>query len=100
MTAGRKHLLSAAAVVLLCAALLCSFILVAYCAHHDCTHGDDCEVCRIIACCIRTLSEICPAAVFAAVTAGVSAAAASGIKNTLRKRGAVTPVTLRTELRD
>jgi hypothetical protein len=97
MTARKKRLILTA--VLLCAALVCSFFIVANCSHHNCTHDDDCAVCRMIAGFVRILSCVRAAAAETALFTAVFAVAAAVLR-LFRKCDAVTPVTLRTELRE
>lgn len=100
MTAKRKRALIIIAVLFVCAAVIGSFLLVSICAHHDCTHDDDCAVCRVIAMCVRIGSL----ALVQTTAAGIAAAAmftAAAVLSGLREhRNAVTLITLRTELRD
>ncbi|MCR4780122.1 MAG: hypothetical protein K5876_03400 [Ruminiclostridium sp.] len=100
MMPGKKRFLLKMIVICVCCAVLCLFLFVTVSADHECTHGDDCGVCRVIACCVRIISEICTAVVYTAAAAVTVTAASAFITGAFRKRCAVTPVTLRTELRD
>lgn len=72
-----KKALSAAAALILCVTLLCSFLSVAWLADHDCDHSDNCAVCRVIADCVKTirgtLTGTAAAAVFSAAAVTVLA---------------------------
>ncbi|MBR5089364.1 MAG: hypothetical protein IK093_08045 [Ruminiclostridium sp.] len=97
---GRKHsaffMITA---LLLCLALLGAFLFVAAGAHHNCTHDDNCAVCRMIDACIHSARFILPAA--ASVLVSVLAAAAFTL---LRRAGfsyqPATLISLKTELRN
>ncbi len=98
--AGRKHsaLLVITAAVL-CFAVLGSFLFITAGAGHNCTHDDDCAVCRMIDAYICSLR--CVLAVTAVFVCGVAAAAFTAA---LFRAGTslrpVTLISLKTELRN
>ena len=100
MTARRKHALIVIAVLFVCAAVIGSFLLVSICSHHECSHDDDCAVCRIIALCVRISSLAFVQTAAAGITAAALFTAPEALSRLRKHRNAVTLVTLRTELRD
>ena len=54
MTRTEKRLLITAA-FLICVSLLCSLFFIAGHSGHDCTHTDDCAICRLIDAALSTL---------------------------------------------
>ena len=71
MRGSRKKALLIASVLMICLSVFCSFLFIAGLADHDCTHDDDCAVCRTIAFCINTVRNVSvnAAALSAAITA-------------------------------
>lgn len=55
MKYSSKKALVITALLLVCVSVFCSFIFIAGFADHDCTHGDDCEICHIIDACIGNI---------------------------------------------
>ena len=98
--AGRKHsVFFVITAVLLCFALFGSFLFVAVNAAHDCTHNDDCSVCRMIDACIHSARFMiaAAAALICALAVIMTAAAVSRSETALRP---TTLISLRTELRN
>lgn len=100
MTNRTKRVLSAAAVVLVCISVFCSFIFIAGNSFHDCTHDDDCEICRIIDACISTIrgasAGSAAVTVFAVTLLLLSASAVYNAS----ARQSDTLISLKVELRD
>ena len=67
-----KKALVITALLFVCVSIFCSFVFIAGFANHDCTHGDDCEICHIIDACIGNIREtVAYTASLAAVLAAV-----------------------------
>ncbi len=96
--AGKRILLTAA--LLICVSFLCSFLFIAEHADHDCTHTDDCGICRVIECCINTIRGT--AAEFTAMSVLIAAVMpfTAAFRAVSAECRAVTLISLRTELRD
>ena len=100
MTKGNKRAFVIAAVLFVCLALIGSALFVLCSADHDCTHGDDCEVCRMIDMCIHT---VCALSVFIAAAAAVLLAPSDAKRTELPAAPAyraATLIALKTELRN
>ena len=97
---GRKRVVFIILAAVICFALAGSFLFIAAGSHHDCTHSDDCEVCRMIDAYIHTMRVITVlAAVICAFTAFV-VSTAEIFGKTLPVRCTATLISLKTELRD
>lgn len=98
---GRKHTAFFVIIaVLLCLAVLGSFLFVAVNAVHDCTHDDDCAVCRIIDAYVHSTRFEFSAAAVVMLFLLTFAVAAVAWYHTAFLTHTTTLIKLRTELRN
>ncbi len=100
MTGSRKKALLTATVLMICLSLFCTFLFIAELADHDCTHDNECAVCRTIAICIDTVRNVSvnAAAMSAAITAIFLSLAVSLSARTVNDND--TLISLKVELRN
>ncbi len=67
-----KKALVITALILVCVSVFCSFVFIAGSADHECTHGDDCAVCRVIDVYLNIIREITFDTVSLAATAAIT----------------------------
>ncbi len=71
MSYREKKALLITTALMICLSVFCSFFFIAECADHDCTHDDDCAVCRVIDVCLNTIRGMAADTVLLSVTAAV-----------------------------
>lgn len=99
MAGGKKRGFLMIVVLFVCLAIFGSFLFIFCGADHDCTHGDDCEVCRAIDICVHAVRFA--AVVVAVALMFVCAAVTVIFVNTHRgEMPAATLISLKTELRN
>ena len=99
--AGRKHTaFLVITAVLLCLAVLSPFLFIVIHSEHDCTHDDDCAVCRMIDAYIH---RVCFDIAFAAAAALAALAVLTAVTGRVRARCVMcadTLILMKTELRN
>ena len=99
MRTAKRNIISITAAVFICVSVLLSLVFVAGYAVHECTHDDNCAVCRAIDACIHTIR--CAAGSYTATAAAAVFLLCAAITLTAAViKGCTTLISLKVELRN